>query len=154
MFEILRIQAEEKLEQVRNLFREYAESLEFHLDFQDFEGEMKNLPGEYAEPTGCLFLAVHEDQAVGCGALRKIEEGICEMKRLYVKPEFRNLRIGKTLAEVLINKARMLGYAQMRLDTVPSMEKARKLYTTLGFREIGAYRYNPIEGAIFMELDL
>ncbi len=154
MLEILKAESSESLEQVRILFREYADSLGFDLDFQNFEEELSNLPGDYAQPSGCLLLAKYKGQIAGCVGLRKLSDSVCEMKRLYVRLQFRDLGIGKTLAQAIIEQARRIGYACMRLDTIPSMEAARALYTSLGFREIDPYRYNPIEGAVFMELEL
>ena len=151
---ILKAESIEGIKLVSELFLEYAKSLDFHLCFQDFERELTELPGEYAPPSGLLLLLMSEGKAAGCVALRKIEDVICEMKRLYVRPEFRGMGLGKRLAVALIGVARKLGYSSMRLDTVPSMKKAIQLYRLLGFREIKPYRSNPVEGAIFMELDL
>lgn len=136
------------------LFREYAESLDFDLDFQNFQSEISRLPGDYAAPEGCLLLALADHAPIGCIALRKWSRNICEMKRLYVKGKFRGYGVGRSLAETLIEKAGRLGYRRMRLDTVPAMRAARALYQSLGFKEIDAYRFNPIEGARYMELDL
>jgi putative acetyltransferase len=133
---------------------EYAKSLNFDLCFQGFDKELHTLPGEYSPPEGRLLLAEYEDTIIGCIALRKLENGICEMKRLYIQPEYRNLGIGRTLTEILITEARLIGYAKMRLDTIPSMKEAKKLYRVLGFKEINPYRFNPIPGALYMELNL
>lgn len=154
MLKIFQAKTGKNLELVRVLFEKYAASLGFELDFQDFEEELSNLPSSYAPPKGCLLLATYGGRPAGCVALRELCEGVCEMKRLYVKPQFRGLGIGRALAESVIEEARKLGYTRMRLDTVPSMDVARALYVSLGFKEINPYRYNPIEGAVFMELTL
>jgi len=151
---ILKAVSIKDLKLVKELFLEYAQSLDFHLCFQDFERELAELPGGYAPPSGLLLLSISEGKAAGCVALRKVEDTICEMKRLYVRPEFRGMGLGKRLAVALIDEARKLGYSSMRLDTVPSMKEAIQLYRLLGFKEIKPYRSNPVEGAIFMELDL
>jgi putative acetyltransferase len=150
------IQAEtlKQIKETRALFLEYARSLEFDLNFQDFDKELASLPGDYSPPDGKLLIAMKNNQAVGCVALRKFEGNICEMKRLYVRPEFRGDRIGKLLAEKIIEEAKSIGYKKMYLDTVPSMKEAIQLYKDLGFKEIKPYRYNPQPGAIFMELIL
>ena len=154
MLKILQAETGKNLELTKALFEEYAASLSFDLDFQDFEEELVNIPGAYASPEGCLLLALYTGQVAGCVAARKLSDGVCEMKRLYVKPKFRGLGIGRALAEAVLEQARRMGYTRMRLDTVPSMNIARVLYVSLGFRVIDAYRYNPIEGAVFMELTL
>jgi putative acetyltransferase len=142
------------IEAVKDLFREYASALGFDLDFQDFERELTLLPGSYAPPDGCLLLALFDDKAAGCGAIRKIAGDVSEMKRLYVRPQLRRNGIGRLLALDIIERARAAGYAKMRLDTVPWMREAIALYRSLGFKETTPYRYNPIEGALFLELDL
>lgn len=144
----------EGLEEVKALFEEYATSLAISLDFQGFDSELESLPGYYAPPQGCILLASWEGQVAGCVALRKLEEGICEMKRLFTRPGFRGHRIGHALSEAVIQRAREIGYSRMRLDTLESMGPARKLYTSLGFYEIGPYCYNPIADAVYMELQL
>ena len=151
---IIEATTDEDIQHIRSLFEEYAASLDFDLDFQHFDQEVANLPGEYSEPHGCLLLARSDDHVAGCIALRKMEDGICEMKRLYVKPQFRQLGLGKMLMQAIIDQARQKGYRAMRLDTVPTMERAQALYRSFGFQEIGPYRYNLIEGAVFMELTL
>ena len=153
--EIRRAQSPEDIEHARELFREYAAWLEIDLCFQNFEQELVELPGEYAPPNGRLFLASRDTGIAGCVALRKIGEGICEIKRLFVRPEFRGQGLGRKLAEAMIQEARQLGYARMRLDTLPpKMNDAIGLYRSLGFVEIEPYYNNPVPGAKFMELSL
>jgi putative acetyltransferase len=142
------------LAQAAELFREYAASLPISLDFQGFDEELRTLPGEYAAPGGVLLLALWQGKVAGCVAVRRLEEGICEMKRLYVRPEYRGSGIGRALAEGVIRRAREMGYLLMRLDTLATMTTAMGLYASLGFVEIGAYRFNPIETARYMELKL
>jgi len=154
MIKIVEANTKEFVESAKELIREYAQSLEFDLGFQDFDKEMENFPGQYTLPQGCLYVALDENQPIGCVALRDLGQGICEMKRLYVKPSFRGQKIGKLLAEVVIKAARDMGYDYMRLDTIPSMKQANMLYNTLGFKRIMPYRFNPIEGATFFELNL
>ena len=151
MIQISEAHEGKNLREVRNLFEVYAASLKISLDFQDFDDELATLPGNYAPPEGCLLIALWEGQVAGCVALRKFRADICEMKRLYTRSPFRGLKIGRALAEAVIQQAREIGYARMCLDTLPSMERARTLYASLGFREIEPYRYNPIEGTAFME---
>jgi putative acetyltransferase len=140
---------------VRLLFREYADSLGFDLCFQDFEQEVAELPGQYAPPSGCLLLATVGDEPVGCVALKKLADGVCEMKRLYVRSGHRGTGLGRALAEQVILEATRLGYQSIRLDTIPSVVgSAVTLYRSLGFRDIPAYCFNPLPGALFMELRL
>ncbi len=151
---ILDADSEELLSAAKNLFLEYEKSLPFDLDFQNFDEEVSHLPGEYSRPGGCILVALGGNHAAGCVALRRLEEGICEMKRLYVRPEFRGLKLGRRLAERVIDEARQIGYGKMRLDTVSSMVEAIALYRSFGFREIPQYRVNPLPDAMFFELDL
>lgn len=143
-----------RLDAVRQLFKEYAASLNFALCFQNFAAELANLPGDYAPPSGCLLLALRDENAAGCVALRRLEDGICEMKRLYVRPAYRGAGVGKALAEEIVRRAQKLGYKLMRLDTVDSMHEAQALYRSLGFTDTAPYCFNPLEGVRFMELKL
>jgi len=141
--------------QVRALFQEYASSLGFSLCFQSFDQELAGLPGDYAPPQGRLLLVFVGDEVAGCVALHPLEPGVCEMKRLYVRPQFRGRGLGKALLDAVLTEARAIGYRRMRLDTVePVMQDAVRMYRARGFREIAPYRANPIPGALYMELDL
>jgi ribosomal protein S18 acetylase RimI-like enzyme len=154
MIRIINAQTEDHYQKVRNLFRQYADSLDFDLEFQGFREELATLPGKYAIPEGCILLAEDSGQFVGCVALRPLEDKICEMKRLFVRSDYRGRGIGRMLACSVIDKAREIGYEKMRLDTVATMKEARTLYYSLEFRNIKAYRYNPIDDSSYMELEL
>jgi GNAT superfamily N-acetyltransferase len=145
----------EQIAQARELFLEYAQSLGFSLCFQSFDKELARLPGGYAPPDGRLLLAEVEGQLAGCVALHKLEGRICEMKRLYLRLQFRGKGAGRALAEAVIAEARSIGYDRMRLDTIePMMKDAVAMYRRFGFKEIAPYRQNPIAGALYMELEL
>lgn len=145
---------DEDFRHARALIHEYAASLNFDLDFQDFTHEVKNLHRLYSPPAGFIILAFEDDTAIGCVGVRRISDEICEMKRLFVTPHHRGKDIGKRLAIAAIEGGRREGYRLMRLDTVPSMRQAIGLYRGLGFRSIPPYRFNPVEGALFMELEI
>jgi ribosomal protein S18 acetylase RimI-like enzyme len=136
------------------LFNEYANSLDISLDFQNFQEELNIIHTMYGSPTGCLLLVYENELPIACAAYRKIEEGICELKRMYIKPEFRRMQIGQTLLIKLSNKATMNGYQLMRLDTLDTMLPALHLYRKNGFYEIPAYCHNPNEGVVYMEKKL
>jgi ribosomal protein S18 acetylase RimI-like enzyme len=139
---------------VKGLFQEYADSLNFDLDFQEFREELEALPGKYSAPSGSILVAKENGEIVGCVAVRPLGEEICEMKRLYVKPAHRRKNIGRKLALAIIDEAKRLGFRAMRLDTVEAMKEASALYRALGFRQIYAYCYNPVPGAMYFELKL
>jgi len=152
--EFKRITGQDMIEEVKKLFLEYAQSLKVDLSFQNFEEEFRSLPGKYGPPDGLLVLALVDGKAAGCVALRKNSETICEMKRLYVRNQYRGLGIGKKLVNIVIEHASKMNYQYIRLDTLPTMKEAQSLYTSLGFYDIDPYVYNPIEGTRYMELKL
>jgi putative acetyltransferase len=152
-FVLVQVESRAQIAQARELFLEYAQSLGFSLCFQNFDKELTSLPGDYAPPEGRLLLAESEGQLAGCVALHKLEYDICEMKRLYLRPQFRGKGLGRVLADRIIAEARQIGYQRMRLDTVePVMKDAVAMYRRIGFREIAPYCANPIAGALYMEL--
>ena len=144
----------DEINAARELFEEYAGALQIDLGYQGFADELAGLPGSYAPPRGRLLVAWAGDEAAGCVALRSLADGACEMKRLYVRPVFRGGGVGKQLAEAIIEEARQIGYAVMRLDTVPKLAAATRLYESLGFVRRDAYYETPVVGTIFMELRL
>ena len=153
--QILQAESPGQVAEVRDLFQEYAKSLNFSLCFQDFDKELAGLPGDYVPPEGRLLLVKRSGESAGCVALHKLEGNVCEMKRLYVRQKFRGRGLGRALAKTIIDEARKIGYRRMRLDTVePVMKDAVAMYRKLGFKEIAPYRQNPIQGALYMELDL
>ncbi len=148
----------ELMEQTREVFRDYAASLNIDLCFQNFDAELLELPGDYAAPHGHLLLAFVDHELAGCGAFRRIGDvdyaNACEMKRLYVRPAFRSLGLGRLLAQALFDEAQRAGYSVMLLDTLDDMEAARSLYASLGFTEIPPYYFNPIAGAHYLKAEL
>ena len=154
MTKLLQANSEEQVEQARRLFLEYAEGLGFDLCFQNFESELASLPGDYAPPRGRLWLARDDDRWEGCVALRDLGDGVCEMSRLYVRPDSRGNGIGAALANALVEEARRIGYTRMRLHTLPSMKAAVGLYESLGFEDVKPYNGIPIAGAKYFELVL
>jgi putative acetyltransferase len=154
MPDLVHLSSPEEMPLVRKLFEEYAASLDIDLCFQDFERELETLPGGYAEPEGTIIVAFAGGEPAGCVALRRIESGTCEMKRLYVRPAHRGKGIGRDLAAAVIERAREIGYATLKLDTLQSMTEANALYLSLGFKECAAYRPNPCECPVYMELSL
>ena len=154
MLTVEEVSSGEELREARSLFLEYAESLGIDLCFQGFEQELGTLPGKYARPRGRLLLARWKEEVAGCIAVREIGPGVCEMKRLYVRPAYRALGIGRALILRCIGEAQTAGYEAMRLDSLPSMTSALALYREFGFQEIPPYRENPVDGAVFLELQL
>lgn len=151
---IVEAETAEMLAVARELFEEYASSIGIDLGFQNFAEELAGLPGHYGRPAGGLMLGFHDDGPVACVAFRRLEPGVAEMKRLYVRPSARGTGWGRRLVERVVADARAAGYERMRLDTLPSMGTAVGLYLAIGFREIASYRHNPVPGARFLELDL
>ena len=155
MASIFQASTDAHFNQARELFVEYAKSLDIDLAFQKFDDELNNIPGKYGVLVGgCLLLAKDGQQIIGCVAIRRIDEHICEMKRLYVRPEWKGQGIGKRLAMTIIEEAKICGYRFLRLDTLSTMKAAISLYESLGFYQIGPYIFNPIEGAMYLELAL
>ena len=154
-FSFAQAESASQIASARELFLEYAQSLGFSLCFQNFDKELADLPGDYAPPAGRLLLAEYGGQLAGCVALRQLEDGVCEMKRLYLRPQFRGKGLGRALADRIIAEAREIGYQRMRLDTVEAvMKDAVAMYHRIGFREIATYCNKPIAGALSMELRL
>jgi ribosomal protein S18 acetylase RimI-like enzyme len=155
MTEIIQVQTVTEIGAVRDLFVEYAQSLGFSLCFQGFDQELAHLPGDYSPPRGRLLLARVDGAPAGCVGVHALSDDVCEIKRLYVLPEFRGHSLGRKLAEKAIAEARAIGYSTMRLDTIEDkMKTAVQLYRELGFVEIAPYRENPIPSALYMELQL
>jgi len=151
---IIRAQSPDQVDEVRRLFREYERFLGVDLCFQSFEEELAGLPGQYGPPDGVLLMAMDGRQVAGCVALRKLEDGVCEMKRLYLSPQYRRRGLGRLLAERILNEAAALGYRVMRLDTLDKLKEAMGLYEAMGFRRREPYYGNPLPGVVYWELDL
>jgi putative acetyltransferase len=156
--ELVTVESPVAADAARALIREYADSLGVDLCFQNLEPELAAMPGEYAAPTGALLVALVGGQAAGCGAIRALPDvdyaNACEMKRLFVRPAFRGLGLGRVLAQALIERAEQAGYSTLLLDTLDDMEAARGLYAELGFVEIAPYYFNPLAGAHYLKVDL
>jgi putative acetyltransferase len=143
--------SQDEFQLAKSLFQQYANSLSFNLCFQDFENELNQLSIQYNKPTGALILAYQNETAIGCVGVRYLDKEVAELKRMFVLPEFRKLKIGHRLLEEALKSAKELGYNKIRLDTLQDMVAARALYQKNGFYEITSYRHNPIAGAIYME---
>lgn len=155
MYEIFEVNSPELIEETRLLFKEYEKWLDVSLCFQGFEEELRSLPGKYAPPDGRLYIVKYDNKFSGCIALRKLENGICEMKRLYLREELRGKGIGRKLVEKIINDAKEIGYEKMRLDTIKEkMPNAVDMYERYGFVKIERYYDNPNQHTLFMELKL
>ncbi|RLB22545.1 MAG: GNAT family N-acetyltransferase [Deltaproteobacteria bacterium] len=151
---IIRAETAEHIEGIRRLFREYERFLGVDLCFQAFEEELAGLPGKYAPPDGALLVAMEGQELAGCVALRRLEQGVCEMKRLFVKEQYRGKGIGRALAKGIIEEAARLGYSLMRLDTLDWLKEAMRLYESLGFRKTEPYYTNPLPGVVYWELEI
>jgi len=153
--DLVQAETSEQIETARELFREYQEWLGISLCFQNFDDEVANLPADYRMPNGRLLIAIKDSDVVGCIALRKLTDDACEMKRLFLRPQFRGQGLGREMVQRIIDEAREIGYERMRLDTLPRwMDQAIALYEQFGFRDIPPYYDNPVAGARFMELIL
>lgn len=154
MTEIRHARFPEDLNAVQAVFREYVASVSVGLEFQDYESEFANLPGKYAAPEGRLLLAWRQERVVGCAALRKVDAQVCEMKRVYVRPQGRGEGLGRLLAERILAEARSAGYRRICLDVLPEFEAARRIYASLGFVPAVPVTFNPVPGTSFLGLDL
>lgn len=154
LYRIVPVRSEEDIEATKALFYEYTAWLDLDLSYQSFDVEMANFPGKYAPPTGELFLArTGQGNPIGCAALRPLDEGVCEMKRLFVKDSAKGLGVGKALVLALIDAAKKLGYHYIRLDSLPKMTAALRMYRSLGFIDIQPYYETPLPETIFLELN-
>jgi len=151
---IIHAEQPDEIEKIGCLFREYEKFLAVDLCFQDFEEELADLPGKYNAPDGALLMAVDGKEAAGCVALRKLSDDVCEMKRLFIRPKYRGRKLGKMLAEKIIEEAVKRGYSLMYLDTLEKLQEAIQLYKSLGFKETNSYYHNPLPGVLYWKLDL
>jgi GNAT superfamily N-acetyltransferase len=151
---IVQPQSEEEWRQARSLIEQYAASLDLDLSFQNLKHELEHLEGEYAPPAGAFLLARENNNYLGCVGLRQFAAGVGEIKRLYAVPAARGQRIGRRLAEAIVSVAKLRGYSQLLLDTLPTMQQAQSLYASMGFKPTAAYRFNPVPGAVYLELTL
>lgn len=135
----------------KDLFKQYADSLNIDLSFQDFDNELKTIRQQYNQPKGALILVYFDEKSIGCAGIRELSTDIAELKRMFILPEYRGHKIGKKLLEYSFETAQKLNYNKIRLDTLPDMIQAQNLYRSLGFYEINSYRYNPVAGTVFME---
>ena len=154
VMQIFQVNKPEQIVEVRGLFEEYATWLGIDLGFQGFAGELASLPGNYAPPLGRLLMAIDNADTAGCVALRPLHQTVCEMKRLFVRPAYRGRGLGRALAEQVVSEARSIGFAAMRLDTLPHMHGAIRLYESLGFVRRPAYYDTPLTETVFFELKL
>jgi ribosomal protein S18 acetylase RimI-like enzyme len=152
---LIQATSNEQIETARELFNEYAAELAINMCFQNFDQELKTLPGKYTPPDGRLLIAYTDEELAGCIALRKLDDRTCEMKRLFIRPKFRGKGYGRKMIDSLIEQERDIGYERMWLDSLPGkMDAAIALYRQLGFKDIPAYYDNPLEGAVYLERTL
>lgn len=152
---VLNAKTTSQIDEIRLIFREYYEELlKIDTCFKHFEAELADLPGIYAPPDGALLLAMEGQEVAGCVALKKVDDGLCEMKRLFVRPKYRGQGRGRILADKIINEAVKIGYSSMRLDTLDWLKEAISLYKSLGFVQIESYDNNPSPGLVYWELNL
>jgi putative acetyltransferase len=145
---------QQEFEIAKILFEEYAASLNVDLCFQGFKEELQTIDIQYNLPKGCLYLVYNGHMVIGCAAVREFENKTGELKRMYLKPECRGYKVGQKLLEIMISKTQELGYTKLRLDTLPQMKEALQLYRKFGFTEIASYRFNPVQGTVYMEKEL
>jgi GNAT superfamily N-acetyltransferase len=145
---------EQEFNDAKNLFQQYAQSLNIDLSFQNFDDELNTIDKQYKKPAGALLLAYKDGLAIGCAGIRQLDKDTAELKRMFVQPEYRQFKIGKKILELAIDIAKDIKYKRIRLDTLPTMTQAQNLYHSFGFYEITPYRFNPVEKTVFMEKKL